>query len=174
MVCWLVRWLERIWMRSNRVCLPSIRDLCIPRNGHATFVLSLDRIHGLQDYDPSRHHGSYDYSSSSTSARHHFPFLCHSCVLLFYDHAITILTILMTHAFSYLSLTLPGLSLDLHSFDYSSLSRLCSLLLSPPHSLCNHSIFTYDVLSSELLLSHGHSSIYSVVAVRCSSLALIS
>ena len=138
-------------MRSNGVCLPSIQDLCIPRNGHATFVPLLARIYGLHDYDPSRHHGQYDYSSRSTSARHHSPSLHHSCILLFYDHAITILTILMTHTFSYLSLTLLGLSLDPHSFDYSSLSRLCSLLLSPPHSLCNHSIFTYDVLSLELL-----------------------
>ena len=161
-------------MRSNGVRLPSIRDLCIPRNSHATFVLSLDWIHGLHDYDPSCHHGPYNYSSRSTSARHHSPSLCHSRVLLFYDHAITILIILMTHTFSYLSLTLPGLSLDPHSFDYSFLSCLCFLLLSPPHSLCNCSIFTYDVLSSELLLSHGHSSIYSVVAVCCSSLALIS
>ena len=170
----MVKRLERTWIRSNGVHLPSLRDLCIPRNGHATFVLSLDRIHGLHDYNPSRHHGLYDYSSRSTSAHHHSPSLPHSCVLLFYDHAITTLTIPMTHTFSYLSLTLPGLSLDPHSFDYSSISRLCSLLLSPPHSLCNRSIFTYDVLSSELLLSHGHSSIYSVVAVRCSSLALIS
>ena len=156
MVCWLVKWLERTWMRSNRVCLPSIRDLCIPRNGQATFILSLDRIYGLHDYDPSCHHGPYDDSSRSTSAHYHLPSLHHSCVLLFYDHAITTLTILMTHTFSYLSLTLPGLSLDPHSFNYSSLSRLCSLLLSPPHSLCNHSIFIYDVLSSELFLSHGH------------------
>ena len=161
-------------MRSNGVHLLAIQDLCIPRNGHATFVLSLVRIYGLHDYDSSRHHGPYDDSSRSTSARHHSPFLHHSCVLLFYDHDIMTLMILMTHMFSYLSLTLPGLSLDPHSFDYSSLSRLCSLLLSPPHSLCNHSIFTYDVLSLELLLSHGHSSIYSVVAVRCSSSALIS
>ena len=137
-------------------------------------VPNMDRIHGLHDYDPSRHHGPYDDSSRSTSARHHSPFLRHSCVLLFFDHDITTLTILMTHTFSYLSLTLPGLSLEPHSFDYSSLSRLCSLLLSSPHSLCNRSIFTYDVLSLELLFSHGHSSIYSVVAVRCSSLALIS
>ena len=77
-------------------------------------------------------------------------FLHHSCVLLFYDHTITIFTIPMTHILSYLSLTLPGLSLDSHSFDYSFLSRLCSFLLSPPHSLCNPSIFIYDVLSSEL------------------------
>ena len=77
----------------------------------------------------------------------------------------------MTHTFSYLSLTQPGLSLDLHSFDYSSLSRLCPFLLSPPHSLCNYSIFTYDALSLELLLSHGHSSIYSVVAVCCKLLS---
>ena len=62
-----------------------------------------------------------------------------------------ILTILMIHMFSYLSLTLPSLSLDLHSFDYSFLSRLCPFLLSPSHSLCHYSIFTYNVLSSELL-----------------------
>ena len=138
-------------MRSNGVRLPSIQDLCIPRNSHATIVLSLDWVHGLHDYNPSRHHGPYDYSSRSTSARHHLPSLHHSCVLLFYDHAIMTLTILMTHTFSYLSLALPGLSLDPHSFNYSSLSRLCSILLSPPHSLCNRSIFTDDVLSSELL-----------------------
>ena len=173
-VCWLEKWLERIWMRANGVHLPSIRDLYIPRNGHATIVSLLDQIHGLHDYDPSYHYGLYDYSSRSTSACQHSPFLHHSCVLLFYDHDITILTILMTHTFSYLSLTLPGLSLDPHSFDYSSLSCLCSLLLSPPHSICNCFIFTYNVLSSELLFSHGHSSIYNVVAVRCSSLALIS
>ena len=173
-VCWLDKRLEHSWMRSNGVRLSLIRDLCIPRNGHATFVSLLVRIHGLHDYDPSCHHSPYEYSSRSTSAHHHSPILHHSCVLLFYDHAITILTILMTHMFSYLSLTLPGLSLDPHSFDYSSLSRLCSLLLSLPHSLCNRSIFTCDVLSLELLFSHGHSSIYSVVAVHCSSLALIS
>ena len=117
-VCWLVKRLERNWMRSNGVRLPSIRDLYIPRNGHATFVPLLVRIHSLHDYDPSCHHGPYDESSRSTSAYHHLPSLHHSCVLLFYDHAITTLTILMTHMFSYLSLTLPGLSLDLHSFNY--------------------------------------------------------
>ena len=68
------------------------------------------------------------------------PSLHYSCVLLFYDHTIMILMILMTHAFSYPSLTLPGLSLDLHSFNYSFLLRLCPFLLSLPHSLCNHSI----------------------------------
>ena len=78
-------------------------------------------------------------------------FLYHSYVLLFYDYAIMILTIPMTHMFSYLSLTLPGLNLDLHSFDYPFLSCLCPILFSPPHSLCNCSIFTYDVLSLELL-----------------------
>ena len=57
--------------------------------------------------------------------------LHHSCVLLFCDHAITILMILMTHTFSYLSLTLPGLSLDLHSFDCSSLSCFLFPLTQP-------------------------------------------
>ena len=80
-----------------------------------------------------------------------FAFLHHSCVLLFYDHAITIITTLITHTISYLSLTLPSLSLDPHSFDYSFLPCLCSRLLSLPHFLCNYSIFTYNVLSSELL-----------------------
>ena len=145
-VCWLVKRLERSWMRSNGVRLPSIRDLCIPRNGHAMFVPLLVQIYGLHDYDPPHHHGLYNYSSHLTLAHHHSPILHHSCILLFYDHAIMIL---MTHMFSYLSLTLPGLSLDPHSFDYSSFSRLCSLLLSLPHSLCNRSIFTYDVLSSD-------------------------
>ena len=96
-VCWLVKWLECSWMRSNGVCLPLIQDLCIPRNSHATFVLSLDRIHGLHDYNPPRHYGPYNYSSHSTSACHHSPSLHHSCVLLFYDHAIMIL---MTHTLS--------------------------------------------------------------------------
>ena len=80
-----------------------------------------------------------------------FAFLHHSCVLLFYDHAITILTILTTHIFSYLSLTLPSLSLDSHSFDYPFLSRPCSFLLSLSHFLCNHSIFTNNISLSELL-----------------------
>ena len=154
------------------VSLPT-QNLCIPRNGHITVPFSLVRIYGHHDYNHPCHHSSYDDSSNSTSARHHSPSLHHSCALLFYDHTIMILTTPMTHIFSYLSLTLPGLSLDLHSFDYSFLSCLCPFLLSPPHSLCNHSIFTYDVLSLELLC-HGHSSIYSVVTVRCSSLALIS
>ena len=43
-VCWLVKWLERSWMRSNGVRLPLIRDLCIPRNSYATFVPLLTRI----------------------------------------------------------------------------------------------------------------------------------
>ena len=85
--------------------------------------------------------------------RHQHIIICllyHSCDLLFYDHAIMTFMILMTHIFTYLSLILPGLSLDSHSFDYSFLSRLCSLLLRPPHFLCNRSIFTYDVSPLEL------------------------
>ena len=126
------------------------QSLCIPRNGHVMVPSSMVRIYSHHDYCRPHHHGPYDDSSDLTPARHHSPSLHYSCILLFYDHAITILTILMTHTFSYLSLTLPGLSLDLHSFDCSSLSRLCPLLFSPPHSLCICSIFTYDVLSSEL------------------------
>ena len=59
-------------------------------------------------------------------------------------------TVLTTHILPYLSLTLRDLSLDSHSFYYSSLSRLCSFLLSSLHFLCNPSIFIYGVLSSEL------------------------
>ena len=128
-----------------------IQSLCIPRNSHIMILSSLVRIYSHHDYDHPHHHGPYDDSSHLTSARHHSPSLYHSCVLLFYDHTITIIMTLMTHMFSYLSLTLPGLSLDLHSFDHSFLSCLCPFLLSPPHSLCNHPIFTYNVLSSELL-----------------------
>ena len=112
---------------------------------------SLVRTHGHHDSDCLRHHGPYGDSSYSTSARHCSPSQHHSCVLLFYDHAMTILTTLTTHILSYLSLTLPGLNLDPHSFDYSFLSCLCSFLFSPPHSLCNRSIFTYDVSSLESL-----------------------
>ena len=127
-----------------------IWSLCIPRNGHVTVPFSLVRIYGHYDYDHLRHHGLYDDSSLPISAHHLFALLHYSHVLLFYDHAITILMTPMTHIFSYLSLTLPSLSLDLHSFDYLFLSCLCLFLLSLPHSLCNHSIFTYDVLSSKL------------------------
>ena len=127
------------------------QSLCIPRNGHVMVSFSLVWIYGHHDYDRPCHHSPYGDSSDSTPARHYSPSLHHSCALLFYDHAITILTTPMTHMFSYLSLTLSGLSLDLHSFDYSFLSCLCSFLLSPPHSLCNDSIFTYNVLSLELL-----------------------
>ena len=127
------------------------QSLCIPRNSHVTIPSSLAWVYGHHDYNHLRHHGPYDDLSYLTSACHHSPSLYHYCVLLFYDHTIMILMILTTHTFSHLSLTLPSLSLDLHSFDYSFLSHLCPLLLSPPHSLCNHSIFTYDVLSSELL-----------------------
>ena len=151
-----------------------IRSLCIPRNSHITIPFLLVQIYGHHDYNHLRHHGLYNDSSHSTSARHHLP----SCIILaswlFYDHVITILTILTTHIFSYLSPTLPGLSLDLHSFDYSFLSCLCPFLLSLPHFPRNHSIFTYDVFTFGVTLCHGHSSIYSVVAVQCSSLALIS
>ena len=165
---------QQNWIRSNEVCLPLIQDLCIPRIGYTTFTSSLVWTYGHHDYNHSCHHSPYGDSSHLTSACHHLPSLHHSCILLFYDYAITILTILMTHTFSYLSRTLSGLSLDPHSFDYSFLSHLCSLLLSSPHSLCNHSICTHNAISSELLFSHGHSSIYSVVAIHCSSLALIS
>ena len=128
------------------VFLPT-QSLCIPRNSHVMIPSSLDQIYSHHDYS---HHDSYDESSYSTSACHHLLSLYHSCVLLFYDYAITILMILTTHIFPYLSLTLPSLSLDLHSFDYSFLSHPCPFLLSLPHSLCNCSIFTYNVLSLEL------------------------
>ena len=118
-------------MRSNGVCFLSIQGLCIPRNRQDTFVLSLVRTHGHHDYNRLRHLGLYGDSSHSTSARHYSLSLHHPRVLLFYDHDITILMILMTHTFSYLSLTLPGLSLDPHSFDYSLISRLCYLLTQP-------------------------------------------
>ena len=118
-------------MRSNGVCFLSIRGLCIPRNHQDTFVLSLVRTHGHHDYDHPRHLGLYGDSSHSTSARHHSLPLHHLCVLLFYDHNITTFMILMTHMFSYLSLTLPGLSLGPHSLAYPFLSRLCYLLTQP-------------------------------------------
>ena len=118
-------------MRSNGVCFLSTRGLCIPRNRQDTFVLSLVRTHSHHDYDYPRYLGPYGDSSCSTSARHHSLSLHHPCVLLFYDHDITTFTILMTHMFPYLSLTLPGLSLDPHSFDYSPISRLCYLLTQP-------------------------------------------
>ena len=125
-------------------------SLCIPRNGHVTIPSLLAQIYGHHDYDHLCHHDPYDDLSHSTSACHHLFSLYYSCVLLFYDYAIMTLMILMTHMFSCLSPTLPSLSLDLHSFGYLFLSRLCPLLLSLPHSLCNRSIFTYDVLSLEL------------------------
>ena len=127
-----------------------IRSLCIPRNGHVTIPSLLVWIYGHHDCDCPCHHSPHDDSFISTSACHHSLPSHYACVLLFYDHTIMILTILMTHISSYLSPTLPGLSLDLHLFNYSFLSRFCPLLLSPPHSLCHHSIFTYDVLSLEL------------------------
>ena len=126
------------------------RSLCIPRNGHVMVPSSLVWIYSHHDYNRPHHHDLYNDLSYLISARHHFAFLHYSCILLFYDHTITILMILITHTFSYLYLTPPSLSLDLHSFDYSFLSRLCPLLLSSPHSLCICSIFTYDVLSLEL------------------------
>ena len=132
------------------VSLPT-QSLCIPRNSHVTVPFSLVQTYGHHDYDHPCHCGLCDDSFCSTSARHLSLSLHHPYVLLFYNHTIMILTILTTHTFSYLSPTLPSLSLDLHSFDYSFLSHLCSFLLSLPHSLCNHSIFTYNVLSLELL-----------------------
>ena len=127
--CW--KQLEQNWMRSNGVCLTSIRDLCIPRNSQDAFAISLVRIHGHHDYNWSCHHGSLDDLPCSTSAQHHSSPLHHACVLLFYDHDIMILMILMTHTFSYLSLTLSGLHPDPHSFNYSSISHLCSHLTQP-------------------------------------------
>ena len=87
------------------------------------FPSSLVRTYGHHDYDHLRHHGLHSDSSRLTPAHHHSPLLHRASVLLFYDHAIRIFMILMTHMFSYLSLTLPSLSLDPHSFDYSSLSH---------------------------------------------------
>ena len=118
-------------MRSNGVCFLSIRGLCIPRSHQDTFVLSSVRTCDHHDYDRLRHLGPYGDSSRSTSAHHHSLSLHHPRVLLLYDHDIMTFTILMTHTLSYHSLTLPGLSLDSHSFDYSSLSRLCYLLTQP-------------------------------------------
>ena len=137
-------------MGSNGVCLFLIQDLNIPRNPQAMFAFPLAQTHSHHDYNHPCHHSPYDDSSHTTSAHHSFIILHHSLILLFYDHNIMTLTILTTHTISYLSPTLPGLSLDSHSFYYSFLSCLCSFLLSPPHSLCNHSIFTYDVSPSEL------------------------
>ena len=100
-----------------------------------------------------------------TSARHYSPSLCYSCVLLFYDHAITIFMTLATHILSYLSLTLPSLNLDSHSFDYSFLSHLCSFLFHLPHFLVITSFYLQYFIFG-VTLCHGHSSIYSVVVVR--------
>ena len=118
-------------MRSNGVHLLSIQGLCIPRNGHATFPSSLVWTYSHHDYDHLCHYGPYGDSSCLTSTHHCSPSLHHACVLLFYNHTITIFMILMTHTISYLSLTLPGLSLDPHSFDCSFLSHLCYLLTQP-------------------------------------------
>ena len=123
---------KKSWKGTNGVRFLSIRGLYIPRNGQDTFMLPhwtglmaiMTPIIFVIMARTVTHH-------LHTSARHYLLSLHHSCVLLFYDHAITILTILTTHIFSYLSLTLPGLSLDLHSFDYSFLSRLCPLLTQP-------------------------------------------
>ena len=118
-------------MGSNGVCLFSIQDLNIPRNPQATFAFPLVQTHGHHDYNHPCRHGPYNDSSCTALAHHSFIILHHSLVLLFYDHNIMTLTILMTHTISYLSPTLPGLSLGLHSFNYSSLSHLCSLLTQP-------------------------------------------
>ena len=115
--------------------------------------------------------GPYGDSSHSTSAHHCSPLLRHACVLLFYDHAITIFTILMTHMISYLSLTLPGLSLNPHSFDCSFLSCLCYLHSARP------TLFVIILSLPKMRYLQSYSSVmatlvYIVVAVRCSSLAL--
>ena len=129
---------------------------------------SLVRTHGHHDSDHLRHHARM----VTHSIRHQYAILRLLAPLLrfivlwsrHYDF-----TVLTTHILPYLSLTLRDLSLDSHSFHYSSLSRLCSFLLSLLHFLCNPSIFIFGII-----LCQGHSSIYSVVTAQCSSLALIS
>ena len=158
-------------MRSNGVRLLSIWDLCIPRNGQDTFVSSLVRSHGHHDYDHLCHHGLHGYSARSTSAHHSFAISRHSFVLLFYDHDIMTLMILMTHMLPFYSPTLPGPSLDPHSFDYSSLSRYCFVWLSPIHTLCHQFIFIFWWRLFGVIYSHGHSSIYRLIITVCSSLA---
>ena len=135
--------LECSWMGSNGVHFLSIRGLCIPRNGQDMFAPSLVQTHSHHDYDQLCHHSPYSDSSCSTPAHHYLPLLHHCCILLFYDHAITIFTIFMTHTIPYLSLTLPGLSLDPHSFDYSFISRLC-YLLTQPNPLSLSSFYFYS------------------------------
>ena len=132
------------------VSLP-IQSLCTPRNSYVTIPSLLVRIYGHHDYNHPCHHGPYDDSSYSTSARHYLPsyiILVSYCSMIMPSR---FLRFSQPTYFSYLSPTLPSLSLDIHSFNYSFLSRLYPFLLSLPHFLCNHSIFTYDVLSLELL-----------------------
>ena len=151
-----------------------IRSLYIPRNGHVTIPSSLVQVYGHHDYNRPCHHGPYDDSSYFNISTLSFACLYHSCILLFYHHTIMILTVLMTHMFSYLSLTLPGLSLDLHSFDYSFLSHLCPFLTQPALFSLSSFYFYLRCIIFGVTLCHGHSNIYSVITVWCSSLALIS
>ena len=128
------------------------QGLCIPRNGQDMFTLSLAWNYSHHDYDHSRHYGLYGDSSHLTSACHSLSSLHHLCILLFYDHIILFM-ILMTHTFSQHSLTQPGPSLGSHSFDYSSLSRLCLHLTQPTPCLFYSCLWSYS--------HHGHSSISS-------------
>src|SRR5580704_4243815 len=95
-----VKRLGDIWMGSNGVCLNSIRDLYIPRNGQDTCDLSLVRIFGHHDYHRPRHHGPFDDSFDLTSARTASIRLHHSFVLLFFDHAIVFLVLLTIYFYS--------------------------------------------------------------------------
>ena len=112
-----------------------------------------DRNYSHHYYNQLHHHSPYSDSSHLTFACHYLFPLHHSCILLFYDHNIILFTILTTHMFSHHSLTQPGPSPDSHSFDYSSLSRLCPHLTQPtPHSFYS-CLWSYS--------RHGHSSISS-------------
>ena len=138
---WLVERLkQQCWMRSNGVCFPSDPKLMYPKewSRYDSLLIGLD-LQPSWLRSPLSSWSVWWFILTDISMPS-FALLRYSCILLFYDHTIMILTILMTHIFSYLSLTLSSLSLDSHSFDYSFLSCLCSFLFSPPHFLCNNSI----------------------------------
>ena len=149
-------------------------SLCIPRNGHVTTPSSLVQIYSHHDYDHPCHHGLYDDLSYSTSACHHFTFFAlFLCLIVLWSRHYDSYDSHDPHIFLSFSHTAWSESRLTFIWLFISLTPLSPLTQPAPLSLYLFYFYLWCVISG-VTLCHGHFSIYSVVAVWCSSLALIS
>ena len=133
---------------------------------------SLVQSYGHHDNDCPCHHSPYGDSSCSISARHHSLSLHHSCILLFYDHTITIFYDSHDpHVFLSFSYTARSESRPTFIWLFISLTPLLPSDSAQP-TLFVIILFLFIMWYLRSYFCHDHSSIYGVVAVRCSPLAL--